>query len=492
MNKSYLVGIDIGTSSVKVVLTDTHGVKLYSHCRPHEILQPRPGYVEQDAQNAWWVGAKEGIQACIQGSGVNAAHIAGICASGMVPSFCPLDQQGMPVRPAILYRDNRAIAQAERLTRELGFAFSLQDIMPKLLWLKEQEPESYERIRMVLNPHSYIAYKLTGQYSVDTDIATIFGGIFDEHTGAWMTQRVRDMGLDPKLLPPIFRPTDVVGRVTREAAVQTGLQEGTPVVAGTGDSYTVLVGTGTVEAGEGVIYLGTAATFLGLRRSLDQLRDCAPFATGDAVFLANVLTGGEITRWFGKSVLTNSTTGYDELEAQACAVPAGADHLYMLPHLLGERTPRRDPLAVGTLFGLTSGHTTGHIYRALLEGVAYALRESYEAAYMPLTRVVVGGGGGNSPLWRQMLADVLRLELEYMPAADNALGTAYVAGLSIGVFDGFGTMKREWLSEKQIVSPDPVAADAYNKHFAFYKELNGIMQPAYQLRSELFTKGAQA
>ena len=489
MNKSYLVGIDIGTSSIKVVLTDECGTKLYSHCRPHEILQPRPGYVEQDAESAWWTGVREGICACIEGSGVDAARIEGVCASGMVPSFCPLDQNGTPVRPAILYRDNRAIAQADRLTRELGCTFTLQDVTPKLLWIKEEEPECYARIRMVLNPHSYVAYKLTGQYNVDSDIAAIFGNAYDDTRRGWNRDRVRAMGLDPDILPPVYQPTDIVGKVTKEAEAETGLIAGTPVVAGTGDSYTVLVGTGTVEAGEGVIYLGTAATFLGLRRSLDELRGQPPFANGDVVFLANVLTGGEITRWFSKSVLMDGSPGFDKLEEMARAVPEGADGLYMLPHLLGERTPRVDPLAAGTLFGLTSGHTTGHIYRALLEGVAFALRESYEQMYMPLSRVTVGGGGGNSPLWRQMLADILRLELEYTPAADNALGTAYLAGLALNMFKGFGTMKREWLRDKEVITPDPCAAEIYDRHYTFYRDLNAIVQPAYRQRSRLFEKG---
>lgn len=484
MSEIYLLGIDIGTSSVKVVLTDRQGRRLGDYSRAHEIVQERPGYVEQDADGAWWQGAKEGIIKCLKQSGVAAERIVGICASGMVPSLCPLDEEGRVIRRAILYRDNRAIDQTNRLNEKFGPGFTLQDVTPKLLWLKENEPEHYGRIAAVVNAHSYVAYRLTGSYSADTDIAAIFGDVYDEKENRWRTERMAAMGLNPKVLPPLFRPTDVVGTVTAKAAVETGLSEGTPVVAGTGDSYTILVGTGTIEANEGLIYLGTAATFLGLTRSLDELRGTAPFVTGEAQFLGNVLMGGEITRWFLESIVRGPKTEYDALEAMAKAIPQGAEGLYALPHLLGERTPRRDPLAKGVLFGLTNAHTAGHLYRALLEGVAYALRESYESAFLPLKRLVIGGGGCKTALWLQILADVFKRELEYMPKADNALGTAYLAGVALGVFDSFRTIKEEWLSDKQVIVPDASAGVRYDGYYQFYKDLNTAMGPLYALGAQ--------
>ena len=335
-----------------------------------------------------------------------------------------------------------------------------------------------------MNAHSYVAYRLTGSYSADTDIAAIFGEVYDLNENRWQTERMAAMGLDPKVLPPLFRPTDVIGTVTAKAASETGLSEGTPVVAGTGDSYTILVGTGTIEANEGLIYLGTAATFLGLVHSLDELRGTLPFVTGEARFLGNVLMGGEITRWFLESIVRGPTTGYDVLEALAKATPEGAEGLYVLPHLLGERTPRRNPLAKGVLFGLTNAHTAGHLYRALMEGVAYTLRESYESAFLPLKRLVIGGGGCKTALWLQILADVLGRELEYMPEADNALGTAYLAGLSLGVFDSFRTIKEEWLKDKQVIVPDTAAGARYDGYYQFYKDLNIAMGPLYALEAQ--------
>ena len=479
MTQQYLLGVDIGTSSIKTVLMDRKGGRRAQYTSLYDIIQKQPGFVEQDAEQAWWVGARLGIMACLSQSGVDAREIAGICASGMVPNLCPLDGEGNPVRPAILYRDNRAIEQAARLKEKFGWNFSLQDVTPKLLWLKEHERESYDRIEMVLNAHSYIAYKLTGKYSADHDIAAIFGEVYDEQAHVWLPERMEAIGLNPKVLPPLYWPMDIVGTVTEEAAAATGLAPGTPVVAGTGDSYTILVGTGTVSAGEGLIYLGTAGTFLGLERSLDDMRGTCPFIDGGARFLGNVLTGGEITRWFRESILDRNVS-YTALEQAAAALPAGAEGLFALPHLLGERTPAPDPLAKGVLFGLTNAHTAGHVYRSLLEGVAYALRASYEANGIPLTRLVIGGGGSNCLLWRQIIADVLRQELVYIPNADNALGTAYLAGMALGMFDSFDTVRDQWLKEKQVIRPDPENAERYDRCFAFYQKLNALIRPAYR------------
>lgn len=476
--QKYLLGIDIGTSSIKTVLLDLEGNRRAQYTWLYDIIQQRPGYVEQDPELCWWQGARKGIKACLNQSGIPAAEIAGICASGMVPNLCPLDCEGKPVRPAILYRDNRAIEETRQLQEQFGWNFSLQDVTPKLLWLKKYEPERYGRIEIVLNAHSYIAYRLTGEYSTDHDIAAIFGEVYDDKAHAWLPERMEAIGLDPKVLPPLYWPMDIVGHVTQAAAEETGLVAGIPVIAGTGDSYTVLVGSGTVAAGEGLIYLGTAGTFLGLEQSLDDMRGTCPFITGGARFLGNVLTGGEITRWFREAILDKSVD-YGALEQAAEAVPPGAEGLYALPHLLGERTPVADPLAKGVLFGLTNAHTSGHIYRALLESVAYALRDSYEQSTLPLKRLVIGGGGSNCLLWRQIIADVLHKELVYIPYADNALGTAFLAGMALGLFDSFDTVRDKWLREVRITRPTAEGMERYDRYFGFYQKLNALCRPAF-------------
>lgn len=475
MNKQYLLGIDIGTSSIKVLITDLKGNRIAAHTHLYETMQPFPGFVEQDAKKNWWEGASIGIQACIETSGIEPQSIAGICACGMVPNLCPVDISGEPIRPAILYRDNRAIDQVARLNTKFDWGFNAEGIIPKLLWIKENEPENYERIYKILNSHSYLAYKMTGRFTVDRDIASIHGAVYDVHTGEWMMERMEAMGLKPTVLPELLWGSDVVGTVTEAAAKETGLAPGTPVVSGTGDSFTALVGCGSVEKGDALIYLGTAGTFLGLNTSIDDIKGKHIFSEGYGMFLGNVLTGGEITHWAKDNMLKDCNVDYTMLEEAASHVEAGCDGLIALPHLLGERTPVADPMATGVFYGLSNAHTLGHMYRALLEGVAFALKDSYlENAFTP-NRLILFGGGCNCRLWRQIIADVLGMTLEYIPNADNGMGTAFLAGIGVGAFDSYGVIKREWLKEKEAIEPIPENVERYQKIFAFYRSFNACM-----------------
>ncbi len=481
-----LLGIDIGTSSLKVALVDLAGNRLAEYKQPSAISQPAPGFVEQEPEAAWWQAVQAGIRHCLRESGAAPGDVAAICASGMVPNLCPLDENGKVVRPSILYRDNRALPQVRALREAGGGEFTQQDVLPKLLWMKHNEPARYARVRTVLNSHSYVVYRLTGSMSSDHDSAAIFGGVYDPAGRCWLPERMAALGLDPAVLPPLYNPLDIVAGVSAEAAQLTGLAAGTPVLAGTGDSYTALVGAGVVDAREGLIYLGTAGTFLGLRSPLaGLLGKTSPFISGDAVFVGNVLMGGEISRWFKDSFLGAPQLDIRQLEAEAARVPAGADGLFALPHLLGERTPQQNPLARGVLFGLTNAHTQAHAYRALLEGVAYVLRDSFLASGAGLDRVAICGGGAASPLWRAIIASALGQTLTFLPAADNALGTAYLAGLALGLFNGFATIRDEWLREKVDVPPDSAMQARYDRDFPFYRELGALLAPAYEGLAEL-------
>ena len=479
MNKNYFLGIDIGTSSIKVLLTDTDGQRVASHTHLYETLQPFPGYVEQEPESTWWIGAKKGIAACISESRISSNEIAGLCIAGMVPSLCPVDSNGKVVRPAILYRDNRAVEEATALSEKTGLNFTLQDIIPKLVWIRNHEPDNFKKIRCILNPHSYISFKLTGAFSIDHDIASIYGNVYNLKTHNWMPERMQAIGLDPSLLPPLFWPLDAVGEVTKEASIETGLSAGTPVFCGTGDSFTALLGSGTVNKNEAIIYLGTAATLLGLTSSLDDSRGECLFETGQGVFLGYCLTGGEITHWAKDKMLDGCQISYDKLEAAAAKEHPGCDGLVALPHLLGERTPIADPLAKGAFFGLSNTHTLGAIYRSLLEGVTFVLKDSFAYQQYSLKRLALMGGGANCRLWRQIIADIFEQPLIFQPQADNALGTAYMVGMALGTFDSFRIMQDSWLSNKEIIEPNPVNVEIYKEVFPFYRDLNAAMRKLY-------------
>ncbi|MGI9952649.1 FGGY family carbohydrate kinase [Moorellaceae bacterium AZ2] len=485
VNGRYLLGIDIGTSSCKGVLVDLKGRILGSHSTKYTLLQPKPGWAEHDPEVHWWGDLVLVVRRCLQQSGVDPRNIAGVSVSGMVPNLCALDSDGRPVRPAILYRDNRAVAEVQELNSRFNLSLGAADVVPKLLWLKRWEPENYRRTHVILNAHSYIIYKLTGIPSADCDTANTFGGIFDSERLTWRTDLVSAMGLDPQKLPPIFRPTDVVGRVTAEAARATGLAPGIPVVAGNGDSFMSLVGTGVVHAHEAMIYLGTAATMFVCLTDLEKVASGPAISGGYARFVANILTGGELTRWFREQLIPDEEMpNFAALEAMAQEIPPGSEGLIVLPHFMGKRTPESDPLARGVILGLTTAHGGAHLYRAFMEAVGFAIRDCYEREKVSVKRLAVTGGGACSRLWRQIIADILGMSLEYRAKADAALGNAYFAGFALGYFTDFNAIEHEWLEVDEVTTVNSDAHRIYERYFDLYRSLDTLMKPAYHLLAQ--------
>jgi xylulokinase len=488
MGTAYLLGLDIGTSSCKGVLADTKGNIKASLTTKHTISQPQPGWAEHNPEENWWREIITIIKHCLATSLINPKDIAGISAGGLVPSLCPLDAQGNIVRPAILYRDNRAVNEVYELNKQFNLALGPADVTPKLYWLKKHEPENYQKTKIVLNAHSYLVYKLTGQPNTDCDIAGIFGEVFDLDRLEWRFDLFKSMGLNPEVLPPIYRPTDIVGRVTAEAAAATGLAPGIPVVAGNGDSFMSLLGAGVVDPGDAMLYFGTAGTLLACVKSLAEAASGPAINSGSVEFLANILTGGELTRWFREELqLAEPKLDYAVLDSLAEKIPPGSEGLIMLPHLMGEKTPGNNPLARGAILGLTTAHTGVHVYRALMESFGYALLHSLEQTDVQIKRLVATGGGARSPLWRQIITDILGMPLEYISKSDAALGNAYFAGFSLGFFPGFATMKSEWLKVDRVTVVNPEVNKVYRQYFHLYKKINQQAKPAFSLLANMQT-----
>jgi xylulokinase len=488
MGTAYLLGLDIGTSGCKGVLVDLKGNIKASFTTKHSISQPQPGWAEHDPEKNWWDEIVTIIRHCLASSGINPKDIAGISTGGLVPNLCPLDSEGNSVRPAILYRDNRAVVEAQELSKKFNLRLGTADVTPKLYWLKKHEPENYNKIKVVLNAHSYIAYKLTGQFNSDCDIANIFGGVFDVERQDWDYDLFKEMGLNPEVLPPIYRPTDVVGKVTAEAAAETGLVPGIPVVAGNGDSFMSLLGAGVVDQGDAMLYIGTAGTMLVCEDSLVKSASSQVIRKGSVEFIANILTGGELTRWFREVLqLSENVPDYIALESLAAKVAPGSEGLIVLPHLMGERTPEIDPLAKGVVLGLTTAHTGAHLYRALMESFAYALLHSLEQNPAIIKRVVATGGGAKSPLWRQIITDVTGMPLEYVSKSDAALGNAYFAGYSLGLFPDFAAMKNEWLKVDDVTKVNPEVHNIYTKYYNLYKEIDSMLKPTFVSLADIYS-----
>lgn len=489
VKNNLLLGLDLGTTSFKGVITDLKGNVLASHAVGHTISQPRPGWVEQDPETIWWGELVNIVNHLLLEGIIDPDAIAAISIGGFVPSLCPLDERGSVVRPAILYRDNRAVEECREIDEKFGTTLDGSEVIPKLLWMKNHEPDNYQRISMVLNAHSYLIYKLTGLFSNDCDTAHILGGIFNGETGKWDIDRMKALGLNPDVLPPVYGSSEVVGRVTEKAASETGLTPGIPVIAGNGDSFMSLLGAGVVDPGDGMIYLGTAGTMFACSGRLDASLPGPVINSGNVQFIANILTGGELLRWFREFLqISNEPPDYKDLMAAAEGIPPGSEGLIILPHLMGERTPVRNPLMRGTILGLTTAHGGEHIFRALMEGFAYALKHSYEQTDCDLKRVVIMGGGAKDKLWRQIICDVLGLPLEYVSNSDAAKGNAYFAGFSMGLFSDFNEMKQKWVKIDTFHSVDETKHLIYKGYYNMYKQIYSAAGPLfaslYQLQKD--------
>jgi xylulokinase len=489
-----LLGLDIGTLGVKGVVVTIGGRVLARARRDHDANHPRPGWTEHDAERQWWGDTLRVIHELLAAPGVDAAGIVAVGISGLTPCLCLLDNSGRPLRPAILYSDNRALAQLAEVNRCLGASLTAQAVTPKLRWLAENEPEVVARAAVMLSSHNYAVLRLTGRPSMDYDTASIMGGIFDVSRLAWDEQACAAAGLDARLLPPLHPVTGVVGGVTSAAAAATGLVAGTPVIAGTGDTFPTMVGCGAIEPGDAMISFGTTGLLTLTRRPLASAAAGPHFddasRSGAVTWVANVLTCGAMLAWYRDELAcrpgsrsADRRIDFAGLDALASRVSPGAEGLIALPHWSGRRTPTPDPDARGVLFGLTPAHTPAHIYRALLESFGYALHPGFAAMRDATTRVVCTAGGAASPLWRQIVADILATPVEYHPAGSGALGIAFLAGYATGRMVDFGAIKSAWLAHPESTQPDPEAVAVYGRLQAVYNCLEGMLGPAYQALS---------
>ncbi len=478
MENAYYMGIDIGSSSLKGVLADRQGEICAAGQLSYEIDQPISGWAESQP-DVWWTGVRRFLEEALETCPRARKGLRGVFVSGMVPNLVSLDEGGRPVRPAILYRDNRAVNECESLNRTFDLSFNMQDVVPKWAWIREHEPEQFSRIHSILNTHSYIVYRLTGVLSADSDIAALMGaGVYDPAQG-WNRPLLESLGLPVSVLPPTVYPGQAVGVIRQELAGELGIVGEVPVFAGNGDSLASMLGTGVVDQGDAMLYLGTAATLWYMEEDLIRLAGGDIFGSGKLHFAGNTLTGGELLRWFRYGLqLGGANWSFDQLEEMARKIPPGSDGLIVLPHFMGERTPQLRPEAKGGIFGLTPSHTGAHIYRALMEAVAYNLRDSYEAAGWKARRLVVTGGGAKSSLWRQILSDVFGAEIEYYARGDAPLGNAYFAGVALGDFNDFDLLK-QWLGQPDLCKPESGKVRVYENRFEAYKNLDRTLAGVY-------------
>lgn len=468
-----LLGIDVSTTASKALLLRSDGQVLGVGSAPHRLSTPRPLWSEQDPED-WWQATCTAITSVMENTGVDGTHVKAIGLTGQMHGLVLLDAQGQVIRPAILWNDQRASRECAWIRERLGLeelvAITGNDAFPgfsapKLLWVREHEPALYARIAHVLLPKDYIRYRLTGRLA--TDRAGAGGTLFLDLTRRdWSSELLDALDIPTQWLPPTHEGTDITGHTLAEAASLTGLGAGIPVVAGAGDQAAQAVGVGAVHPGTAALTIGTSGVvFAPTDRPVVDPRGrihAFPHALPDRWHVMGVmLSAAGSLQWYRDTLAPG--VDFDTLLGEAEAVPEGCDGLTFLPYLSGERTPHADPAARGAFIGLTLAHGRGHLTRAVLEGVAFGLKDNLDlltASGVPRPDSLRASGGAmKSPFWSQMLADILETPLIPVEANEAAaFGAALLAGPAGGAWTDVAQ------AAERIVRTGPPVEPRYGHH----------------------------
>lgn len=492
MSESLILALDIGTMGGRASVLTADGREVAFAYREYPIATPRPGWAEQDGAT-WWAAARDAIREVLALGTIRAADIAGIVGCGQMHSVLLLDRSGAPIRPAILWLDQRSTAEctelarrvgAERLFRITGTPAANTFSAPKLMWLASQEPEVWTRAAHVVFSKDYVNWRLCGEIGTDRSMmsATL---LCDIARGAWSDEVCRAADLPVDRLPKVFAATDVLGRVTPRAAAETGLAAGTPVFAGASDCACLLLGAGAAEPGDACIYTGTCSGIFVVRGepTLDPLcrLEVQAHAVADRWILQGVVpTSGAVLRWF-RDVCGAAPDAefYRRLDGEAAGLPPGSDGLIVVPSFMGEREPAWDPDATGVVAGLTLSHTRAHLFRAIMEGAAYGLRENLaevERLGIRPPEIRITGGGMRSRLWRQITADVTGTPLLLTPHAEGGvIGAMMLAAVGLGIYSDVPGAARALVQTSERIVPDPRTAEPYARYARLYRDIAGAV-----------------
>ena len=480
--EKYLLGIDIGTTATKgILLHPTRGIVAEAEA-PVQLISRKAGWAEENPEE-WWRNVGEVTQKCLRKAGIANKEVSGVGVSGMVPTLILLDGRGRILRLSIQQNDARSFEEILDFRRQVdegdilqrtGNPITQQSIGPKLLWLHHHEPEVMEQAANLMGSYDYIVHRLTGCFSCERNWA-LESGLFDLRHQDWHEQLLALSAIPRQWLGKVHWPGDVVGGVTWEAARHTGLAEGTPVVAGSADHIASAFSAGVKSRGDLLVKLGGAGDIL---YDLDELvvdsRLFLDYHVIPGKYLINgcMAASGSIIKWFQTHFAPDAN--YPDLDREGSSVPCGSEGLVLLPYFLGEKTPINDPLARGVIFGLTLSHTRGHVYRAILEGIAYGFRHHLSVLAernLRAQKARVTNGGARSALWKQVTADVLGIPLEEVAHhPGSSLGAAFVAGMGAGQFKDWGEVER-FVKISSVVLPNPDTRQRYQELFHLYRDL---------------------
>lgn len=492
---SYVIGVDIGTSGTKTVLFDELGNVVASDSAEYPMYQPKNGYAEQNPAD-WYNASIKTISAVMAKSGVDKAQVKGVGLSGQMHGLVMLDKDFNVIRPAIIWCDQRTAAECEEITEKIG-AKRLVEITAnpaltgftasKILWVKNHEPENYEKCKYILLPKDYVRFMLTGE--IATEVSDASGmQLLDVPNRCWSDEVLQKLDIDKAMLGKVYESPEVTGEISQSAANLCGLAKGTIVVGGAGDNAAAAVGTGVVENGKAFTTIGTSGVVFA--HTSDMTIDLSGrvhtfcCAVPNCWHVMGVTQGAGLSlKWFRDNFClaekeTAAGMGIDEyylMDKQAEKVPIGANRLIYLPYLMGERTPHLDPNARGVFFGLSAMHTKRDMLRAVMEGVAYSLRDCLEVCRemnIDINDMMACGGGGTSPLWRQMLADLYSCPVKTVASKEGpALGVAILASVGAKIYDSVPQACSAIIKTDKVQNPIETNSIEYEKYYQLYTEI---------------------
>lgn len=477
----YFIGIDVSTTASKAVLIDEQGTVVATQGYPHELSTPRPLWSEQDPHD-WWKATSSSIRDVLKE--VDAADVAAIGLTGQMHGLTPMDENGEIVRPAILWNDQRSSAECAAIMEKVGEKELYQHIgsillagftAPKIMWMRENEPENYAKIKHVLLPKDYARYRLSGDYVTDVAGGSGFG-LMDVGKRDWSPMMIDAFGIPKEWLPRIVESQDVSAYVSEAAATETGLKAGIPIVGGAGDQPAGGVGSGIVKMGMVSMSVGTSGVVYASNDNYAPEPDgrlhtfCGP-VPDTWMHMGVMLSAAGGLRWFHDELAGGRS--YDELNAMAADVPAGSLGLLFAPYMTGERNPHPDPFARGAFVGLTLRHGLAHMVRSVMEGVAYGMRDNLEllrAQGVDPADAVISGGAAKSPVWRQLMTDIMGIPLYTVNTTEGAaFGAAILAAVGEGTYDTVPSATEAMIRKVDETTPNSEMSKIYEDLYPTFR-----------------------
>lgn len=489
---TYSLGIDLGTSGVKIILASTQGKIIKETSKTYPIHYPQPGWVEQHPDD-WWDSIREGLQDLLKD--VDTTKIIGLGVSGQMHGLVAMDKNGTPLMPSILWNDQRSYEETEYLNIEVGKDYLIKltgniafpgFTAPKVLWVRKHLPHLFNQIRYICLPKDYINYKLTGQ--LFTDVSDASGTLyFDVKNRKWSQEMLQLLNLEETMLPKVYESYEVAGEVMETVSQEIGIPLHTPVIAGGGDNAAGAIGANVIEEGTVMVSLGTSGVVFAPKSLYvaDPKARLHTFCDGNTQWhvMGVILSAASSLKWWVEDIQKES---YDVLLEEASQSPCGSRGLYFLPYLSGERTPHNDPYARGTFVGLSHHHSRGDMTRAVLEGVIFALYDSFKIVKeldIPINNIRVLGGGSKNTLWLQIMADIFGVHVEHcISSGGPALGAALlvIRGVKGKVMNNFESI----IPIKQVLETDKKKHQDYQVHYAQFKKLYTHLKLAFKEISE--------